>query len=138
MKCRLIRLEFKAYLVVVIAGAMSLGLFFLGRYTARTNRSVSARKAPAKSIAVLPFDNLSSDKENAYFVDGIQDEILARLSKVSDLKVISRTSTQHYKSTRKICDEIGRELGVAHILEGSVQKSGDFGAGKRAVNRSRE
>jgi TolB-like protein len=111
-------------LVVVIAGAMSLGLFFLGRYTARTNGSASARKSPAKSIAVLPFENLSSDKENAYFADGIQDEILARLSKIADLKVISRTSTQHYKSTPENLREIGRELGVAHILEGSVQKSG--------------
>jgi TolB-like protein/class 3 adenylate cyclase/Tfp pilus assembly protein PilF len=80
---------------------------------------------PEKSIAVLPFENLSSDKENAYFADGIQDEILTRLSKIADLKVISRTSTQHYKSAPENLPEIARQLGVAHILEGSVQKSGD-------------
>ena len=78
-----------------------------------------------KSIAVLPFENLSSDKENAYFADGIQDEILTRLSKIADLKVISRTSTQHYKSAPENLPEIAKQLGVAHILEGSVQKSGD-------------
>src|SRR5213596_2909162 len=78
-----------------------------------------------KSIAVLPFENLSSDKENAYFAEGIQDEILTRLSKIADLKVISRTSTQHYKSAPENLREIAKQLGVAHILEGSVQKSGD-------------
>jgi TolB-like protein/Tfp pilus assembly protein PilF len=78
-----------------------------------------------KSIAVLPFANLSSDEENAYFADGIQDEILTRLSKIADLKVISHTSTQHYKSAPENLPEIARQLGVAHILEGSVQKSGD-------------
>jgi TolB-like protein len=78
-----------------------------------------------KSIAVLPFANLSSDKENTYFADGIQDEILTRLSKIADLKVISRTSTQHYKSAPENVPEIAKQLGVAHILEGSVQKSGD-------------
>jgi TolB-like protein/Tfp pilus assembly protein PilF len=81
--------------------------------------------APEKSIAVLPFANLSSDKENAYFADGIQDEILTRLSKIADLKVISRTSTEHYKSAPKNLPDIAKQLGVAHILEGSVQKSGD-------------
>ena len=78
-----------------------------------------------KSIAVLPFENLSEDKANAYFADGIQDEILTRLAKIADLKVISRTSTQHYKSAPENLPEIARLLGVAHILEGSVQKSGD-------------
>jgi TolB-like protein/Flp pilus assembly protein TadD len=76
-------------------------------------------------IAVLPFENRSEDKANAYFVDAIQDEILTRLSKIADLKVISRTSTQHYKSAPENLPEIARQLGVAHILEGSVQKSGD-------------
>src|SRR4029450_6875461 len=76
-------------------------------------------------IAVLPFENLSSDKENAYFAEGIQDEILTRLSKIAELKVISRTSTQHYKSGPENLTEIARQLGVAHILEGSVQRSGD-------------
>jgi TolB-like protein/class 3 adenylate cyclase/Tfp pilus assembly protein PilF len=81
--------------------------------------------ASEKSIAVLPFENLSRDPDNAYFADGIQDEILTRLSKIADLKVISRTSTQHYKSTPENLPEIARQLGVAHVVEGSVQKSGD-------------
>ena len=80
---------------------------------------------PGKSIAVLPFENRSPDPDNAYFADGIQDEILTRLSKIADLKVISRTSTQHYKSAPTNLPDIARQLGVAHILEGSVQKSGD-------------
>jgi TolB-like protein/Tfp pilus assembly protein PilF len=78
-----------------------------------------------RSIAVLPFDNLSSDKENAYFAEGIQDEILTRLSKIADLKVISRTSIQHYQSAPRNLREIAKQLGVAHVLEGSVQKSAD-------------
>src|SRR5438876_9740690 len=81
--------------------------------------------APEKSIAVLPFENRSEDKANAYFADAIQDELLTRLSKIADLKVISRTSTQHYKRAPENLPEIARELGVAHILEGSVQKSGN-------------
>src|SRR4029077_15295319 len=85
----------------------------------------STSTVPEKSIAVLPFENLSSDKENAYFADGIQDEILTRLSKIADLKVISRTSTQHYKSAPENLHEIAKQLGVANIVEGSVQKSGD-------------
>jgi TolB-like protein/class 3 adenylate cyclase/Tfp pilus assembly protein PilF len=84
----------------------------------------TASAIPEKSIAVLPFQNLSEDKANAYFADGIQDEILTRLSKIADLKVISRTSTEHYKSAPANLPEIARELGVANILEGSVQKSG--------------
>jgi TolB-like protein/Tfp pilus assembly protein PilF len=89
------------------------------------NRAQMTLAAPEKSIAVLPFENLSKDKANAYFAEGIQDEILTRLSKIADLKVISRTSTQHYKSAPKNLPEIAKQLGVAHILEGSVQKSGD-------------
>jgi TolB-like protein/Tfp pilus assembly protein PilF len=85
----------------------------------------SALAIVEKSIAVLPFENLSEDKANAYFADGIQDEILTRLSKIADLKVISRTSTQHYKSAPENLREIAKQLGVAHVLEGSVQKSGD-------------
>jgi TolB-like protein/class 3 adenylate cyclase/Tfp pilus assembly protein PilF len=80
---------------------------------------------PEKSIAVLPFENRSEDKANAYFAEGIQDEILTRLSKIADLRVISRTSTQHYKSAPENLPEIAKQLGVAHIVEGSVQKSGD-------------
>ncbi len=77
---------------------------------------------PAKSIAVLPFDNLSDDKSNAYFAEGIQDEILTRLSKIAALKVISRSSTQKYKSSPDNLREVGKQLGVAHLLEGSVQR----------------
>jgi TolB-like protein/Tfp pilus assembly protein PilF len=84
-----------------------------------------AAAIPEKSIAVMPFENLSSDKENAYFADGIQDEILTRLSKIADLRVISRTSTEHYKSAPENLPEIAKQLGVANILEGSVQKSGE-------------
>src|SRR6266446_3905884 len=80
---------------------------------------------PEKSIAVLPFENRSPDPNNAYFADGIQDEILTRLSKIADLKVISRTSTQHYKSAPENLPDIAKQLGVAHIVEGSVQKIGD-------------
>src|SRR5213594_740111 len=87
--------------------------------------AAAAAAVPEKSIAVLPFENRSRDPDNAYFADGIQDEILTRLSKIADLKVISRTSTQHYKSAPENLPEIARQLGVAHILEGSVQKSGD-------------
>src|SRR5437868_5847270 len=78
-----------------------------------------------RSIAVLPFENLSDDKENAYLAEGIQDEILTRLSKGADLKVISRTSMQHYKSKPENLPEIAKQLGVAHVLEGNVQKSAD-------------
>ena len=88
----------------------------------------AARKAVSpneKSIAVLPFENRSEDKANAYFAEGIQDEILTRLAKIADLKVISRTSTQHYKSKPENLPEIAKQLGVAHVLEGSVQKAGD-------------
>src|SRR5205085_6141374 len=79
----------------------------------------------SKSIAVLPFENLSSDKENTYFADGIQEEILTRLAKIADLKVISRTSTQQYQSKPGNLAEIAKQLGVANILEGSVQKAAD-------------
>ena len=82
-------------------------------------------KAPEKSIAVLPFENLSRDPDNAYFAEGMQDEILARLSKIADLKVISRTSTQRFKSAPGDLREIARQLGVANVLEGSVQRASD-------------
>ena len=84
-----------------------------------------AQAVPDKSIAVLPFDNLSRDPDNAYFCEGVQDEILTRLAKVADLKVISRTSTQYFKSTPDNLPQIAKQLGVAHILEGSVQKASD-------------
>jgi len=108
----------------IIIGALLLviAMLIVGRlpFYRQTGELISQ-----KSIAVLPFENLSEDKANAYFADGIQDEILTRLSKIADLKVISRTSTQHYKSAPENLPEIARQLGVAHILEGRVQKNGD-------------
>src|ERR1700736_5953398 len=115
------RMRWAATTAALLAlAAIVAGIAMFSRYRVR-----STLAAPEKSIAVLPFENLSSDMENAYFADGIQDEILTRLSKIADLKVISRTSTQHYKSAPENLPEIARQLGVAHILEGSVQKSGD-------------
>ena len=116
-----------AVAAIVLIG---IGTLFFARYrsspvAARSPISPATAQIPEKSIAVLPFENRSRNPDNAYFAEGIQDEILTRLSKIADLKVISRTSTQHYKSAPTNLPEIARELGVAHILEGSVQKSGD-------------
>src|SRR5437762_3078456 len=110
--------------VMSLLAVIALIGFLLFRY--RRPPATVELPVPEKSIAVLPFDNRSRDPDNAYFADGIQDEILTRLSKIADLKVISRTSTQHYKSAPENLREIARQLGVAHILEGSVQKSGDI------------
>jgi TolB-like protein/Tfp pilus assembly protein PilF len=115
--------------VVLIAGTLSIGLFFLGRYTAPQTTAVvggpsGGASPPGKSIAVLPFENLSRDPDNAYFTEGVQDEIITRLAKIADLKVISRASTQGFKNSDNL-QEIGRQLGVANVLEGSVQKAAD-------------
>jgi len=112
--------------VVVVAAVLSVGLFLLGRFTAsRQSEHASSTSLPEKSIAVLPFENLSEDKTNAYFATGIEDEILTRLAKISELKTISRTSTAQYQSRPTNLSEIAKQLGVAHVLEGSVQKAGD-------------
>jgi TolB-like protein/Tfp pilus assembly protein PilF len=117
-------------LVSAVALVISFSVFYR-RGSPAVARSFSGKAADVglpfaeKSIAVLPFENRSEDKANAYFADGIQEEILTRLSKIADLKVISRTSTQHYKNAPENLAEIAKQLGVAHILEGSVQKSGD-------------
>jgi len=111
-----------ALVLLALALATSFFIFFRRGALSRTS---NAPIIPEKSIAVLPFENRSEEKANAYLTDGIQDEILTRLAKIADLKVISRTSTQHYKSAPENLPEIARQLGVAHILEGSVQKSGD-------------
>src|SRR5436305_98762 len=109
--------------VAIVGGLLSIGLFFVGRYTAVTKQNAGGS---AKSIAVLPFENLSADKQNTYFADGVQDQILTNLAKVSDLKVISHTSARQYKSgIQRNLREIGRQLGVAYVVEGSVQRAGD-------------
>ena len=110
----------EAAIALLVLAAIVAAFIFVLRKPTRALLSVAA-----KSIAVLPFENRSEDKANAYFAEGIQDEILTRLSKIADLKVISRTSTQQYQSKPENLSEIARQLGVAHILEGSVQKSGD-------------
>ena len=113
------RRKFAAF--VLLVGLVAAGLLVWQMMRSRERES---KIASGKSIAVLPFENLSQDPENAYFADGIQDEILTRLAKIGDLKVISRTSTHRYKSSPDDLPKIAQELGVAHVLEGSVQKSG--------------
>jgi Predicted integral membrane protein len=108
---------------VIVAIAVGLAPFIAHRIP--TKGAGALNSIPEKSIAVLPFENLSRDPDNAYFAEGMQDEILARLSKIADLKVISRTSTQKYKSAPENLRDIAKQLGVANILEGSVQKAAD-------------
>jgi TolB-like protein len=103
-------------IVLAVIVSASAGFFLLPR---------AVWQKVDKSVAVLPFQNLSSDPENTYFADGIQEEILTRLTKIADLKVISRASTQQYQSQLGNLSEIAKQLGVANILEGSVQKAGD-------------
>src|SRR5207249_4875952 len=110
--------------VAIVAAALSVGLFFVGRYTAP--QQAGAFRSPIKSIAVLPFENLSRDPDNAYFADGVQDEILTNLARIADLKVIGRISVMQYKSgIARDLREIGHQLGVANVVEGSVQRSGN-------------
>src|SRR3954471_2186333 len=113
--------------VVVVGVALSIGLFLLGRYSGKNNpgTATGSSSVPQKSIAVLPFENLSDDKGAAYFADGIQDEILTKLASIADLKVISRTSTAKYKSKPEDLKTVSQQLGVATILEGTVQKAAD-------------
>ncbi len=122
-----------AFLVFAVALVISSLIFFnrgppttVARVLAPGARALSALAAiPEKSIAVLPFENLSAEKENAYFADGVQDEILTGLSRVADLKVISRTSVMQYKAgPRRNLRELASDLGVAHVLEGTVQRAG--------------
>ena len=118
---------------IVIFLVASAAFWFFSRQTSTKPATTGSTllSVPEKSIAVLPFENLSSDKENAYFTDGVQDEILTDLAKVADLKVISRTSVMQYKTgASRNLREIGQQLGVAHLVEGSVQRAG----GKVRVN----
>jgi TolB-like protein len=131
--------------LLIIGLVLALGGGFLWRYAAGSHAvetqpaaasaanhpPAAATQIPEKSIAVLPFENLSSDKENSYFTDGVQDEILTDLARVADLKVISRTSVMQYRDpAARNSRKIGQELGVAHLLEGSVQRA----EGKVRVN----
>jgi serine/threonine protein kinase len=109
-----------ALVVMLLAVALALTFPFF------RHRNLTTSLPPEKSIAVLPLENLSDDKENAFFADGVQDELLSNLSKIKDLKVISRTSVMQYKSgTRRNLKEIAQQLGVSNVVEGSVRRSGD-------------
>ncbi len=121
------RRKFAAFVagVAVLAAALLAYQFVRPRTAVAPAGRAIPKSIPEKSIAVLPFDNLSRDPDNAFFAEGVQDEILTRLAKVADLKVISRTSTQHFKSSPENLPEIAQQLGVRNILEGSVQKAGD-------------
>jgi TolB-like protein/Flp pilus assembly protein TadD len=110
------------FLIIAVLLLVIAGLLFQ-RFHAKVSPAVSS--TPEKSIAVLPFENLSRDPDNAYFADGIQEEIFTRLATIADLKVISRTSTQRYQSKPGNLSEIAKQLGVANILEGSIQKAAD-------------
>src|SRR5216110_1905493 len=110
----------EAAIALLVLGAVVAAFIFVSR---RPVRSTVA--TPEKSIAVLPFENLSRDPDNAYFATGIQDEILTRLAKIGALKVISHASTQEYSARPGNLPEIARQLGVANVLEGSVQRAGD-------------
>ena len=113
--------------MIIAVLVLALGYFAFDKFVLAPRRVTATNDSPsagnAKSIAVLPFENLSSDKENAFFAKGIQDEILTRLAKIGALKVISRTSTARYANSPQNLPEIARQLGVANILEGSVQKA---------------
>src|SRR5436853_4281915 len=114
-----------AFLLFAVALVTSVLIFFNRVPTATRARALTALASiPAKSIAVLPFENLSNNKENAYFADGVQDEILTGLSRVADLKVISRTSVMQYKARQRNLRELAVDLGVVHVLEGTVQRAG--------------
>src|SRR5216117_1070440 len=115
-----------AFLVSAVALVISSLIFFNRAPPTSVARALSALAAiPEKSVAVLPFENLSNEKENAYFADGVQDEILTGLARVADLKVISRTSVMQYKAgPKRNLREIATDLGVAHVLEGTVQRAG--------------
>lgn len=119
------RRKFAALILIIAIAAAALLGYQVFRSNPATPASTISPEVPLKSIAVLPFENLSEDKTNSYFADGIQEEILTRLAKIADLKVISRTSTQRYKSAPADLKEIAKQLGVANVLEGSVQKAND-------------
>jgi TolB-like protein len=111
--------------IVVIAAAFSIGLFFVGRYTARNGAAAVSRQLPAKSIAVLPLLNESGDPADEYFSDGLSEELIAALAQIRELKVIGRSSSFRFKERKEESKTIGEKLGVATLLEGTVRKQGD-------------
>ncbi|MGI8482214.1 MAG: adenylate/guanylate cyclase domain-containing protein, partial [Chthoniobacterales bacterium] len=117
----------EAVIMLLLIATVIAGAVMFRRRSAPPSNNAPAPYAssvvPEKSVAVLPFENLSEDKANAFFADGVQDEILTALAKIADLKVISRTSVMQYKAGARNVREIGQQLGVAHILEGSVQRA---------------
>src|SRR5437763_14503112 len=118
----------KIVALTIVLAVIATGLLifqFVRSGSTSTPRQSEATTVSNQSIAVLPFDNLSGDPQNAYFSEGVQDEILTRLAKIAELKVISRTSTQRFKSAPNDLRQIAQQLGVANILEGSVQKAND-------------
>jgi TolB-like protein/Flp pilus assembly protein TadD len=118
----------KLIAITAVLAVVAAGLFVFQKVKQTGSGTSSTTALPAivaKSIAVLPFDNLSRDPDNAFFADGVQDEILTRLAKIADLKVISRTSTEKYRSKPDNLREIAQQLGVSNIVEGSVQRAGD-------------
>ena len=119
-RVRLLSLPWQRWAAVIVIAAILITAIFAFWMT---RQKVPLALIPEKSIAVLPFENLSAEKQNAYFADGVQDEILTNLAKIADLKVISRTSVMQYKTGARNVREIGQQLGVAHLLEGSVQRA---------------
>src|SRR4029077_5794644 len=121
LKKRIARVRWAVMIAaLLVLVAIVAGIAVVPHYPVR-----STPAAPEKSIAVLPFENLSEEKANEFFADGVQDEILTGLSRVADLKVISRTSVMQYKTgAKRNLREIGATLGVAHVLEGTVQRAG--------------
>src|SRR5581483_9051705 len=117
----------RAMAIIALLAALGITMSILWQRQSASRKSAPASAViPEKSIAVLPFENFSDDKQNAYFDDGVQDEILTNLAKVADLKVISRTSVMQYKNVvQRNAREIAKQLGVSHLLEGSVQRSGN-------------
>jgi serine/threonine-protein kinase len=114
-----------AVLALLVSSGVGLTSYFWYRYHIQQGASTPTLAAPEKSIAVLPFENLSSDREDAFFADGVQDDLLTKLAKISDLKVISRTSVMQYRGGRNI-RKIGEALRVSHVVEGSVRKTGGW------------
>jgi hypothetical protein len=110
--------------VVIVGAALSVGLFFIGRYTARNSSDSARGQLPAKSIAVLPLLNESGDPGDEYFSDGLSEELIAALAQIKDLKVIGRSSSFRFKDRKEETKTIGEKLGVATLLEGTVRKQG--------------